>query len=61
MGELNKEKALVDLFSILGKRVYSTQTTTNTLKIDASKLDKGVYLLKVVTKTANKSFKIIKN
>ena len=61
LGELNNEKAIVNLFSILGKRVYSTQTTTNTLKIDASKLDKGVYLLKVVTKTANKSFKIIKN
>ena len=61
LGELQDEKATVEIFSILGKRVYNTETTSNTLKIDTSELDKGVYLLKVVTKTNSKSFKIIKN
>ncbi|MCL5127319.1 alpha-amylase family glycosyl hydrolase [Algibacter sp. L4_22] len=61
LGELQDEKATVEMYSILGKRVYHEETTINTIKINASKLDKGVYLLKVITKTTNKSFKIIKN
>ena len=61
LGELQGEKANVEIYSLLGKRVYNNETKTNTLKIDASKFNKGIYILKVVTKTVNNSFKIIKN
>jgi 1,4-alpha-glucan branching enzyme len=61
LGELEDETASIEMYSILGKRVYNTETNANTLKIDVSKLDKGIYILNVNRKTANNSFKIIKN
>jgi hypothetical protein len=61
LGELDKASANIEIFSVLGKRVYSHNTLNNNLKIDTSNFSKGIYVLRVNTKTSQKSIKIIKN
>lgn len=61
VGELDKESAHVEIYSVLGKRVYTHSTIKNNLKIDTSKFSKGIYVLRINTKTNQRSFKIIKN
>ena len=60
LGELNVSDANIEIYSILGKQVYSIETCNTNLKIDTSSFSKGIYVLRVITKTNSKSFKIIK-
>lgn len=61
LGELDNDSANIEIFSVLGKRVYNQSTINNNLKIDTSDFSKGIYVLRVNTKTNQRSIKIIKN
>ena len=36
----------IEIYNVLGKRIYSNSIVTNSLKVDSSKFTKGVYLVK---------------
>lgn len=61
LGELDNNSASIEIFSVLGKRIYTHNTIKNNLKIDTSNFSKGIYILRVNTMTNQRSFKIIKN
>ncbi|MEC3906758.1 alpha-amylase family glycosyl hydrolase [Tamlana sp. 2201CG12-4] len=61
LGALNNEPAYIEVFSVLGKRVYSHTTRNSKLIINTSDFSKGVYILKINTNTVQRNFKIIKN
>ncbi len=60
LGDQNKENSSVEVYSVLGNRVFNTISNAPSLKIDTSGFSKGIYILRIATKTTNKSFKIIK-
>ena len=51
----------IEIYSLLGNRVYSTEYSNSNLRIDTSGIAKGIYLLRIATKNNSTSFKIIKN
>jgi glycosidase len=61
LGELENETANVEMYSVLGKRIYTHETIKNNLKINTSNFSKGIYILRINTKSNQRSFKIIKN
>lgn len=58
---LNNSEALVEIYSILGSKVYSIRSKSPNLKIDTNHFAKGIYILKIATEKASKSIKVIKN
>lgn len=60
LGELNDTPARIEIYSVLGNRIYSTNAMTQNLTINTSGFSKGIYVLKVATDISQKSFKIIK-
>lgn len=42
--------AHIELYDVLGKKIFSQKATTNSLKVDISTLNKGIYFLKVSQK-----------
>ncbi|WP_142785124.1 alpha-amylase family glycosyl hydrolase [Changchengzhania lutea] len=61
LGDLDSETAKINVYSILGRQVYTNETNKSVLNIDASNFSKGIYILNVHTKNEKRSFKIIKN
>lgn len=61
LGNLNSEKTIVSIHSILGKQLFSQETYQNNLKIDTSNFSKGIYILNINTSKEIRSLKIIKN
>ena len=61
LGELTNSLATVEIYSVLGNRVYNKNCNQPNLRIDTSHFYSGIYILRVATKSNNKSFKIIKN
>ncbi|WP_370479954.1 alpha-amylase family glycosyl hydrolase [Tamlana flava] len=61
LNEGNSEATTINIYSMVGKQIYTTKTNQNNLKIDASSFSKGIYILHVNSKKDTKSFKIIKN
>ncbi|TBN00903.1 T9SS type A sorting domain-containing protein [Hyunsoonleella flava] len=51
----------VEIYSILGHRVFYANSNTPSLNIDTSSFSKGIYVLRMATESTSKSFKIIKN
>ena len=60
LGSLNSEQTKISIYSVLGNRIYTSETNENTCKIDMSQFSKGMYILNLETPKAHKSFKIIK-
>lgn len=60
LGKLGSSPATIQIYSILGNRVYSTTASKENLTINTAGFPKGIYVLKVATEISNKSFKIIK-
>lgn len=56
---VNQEHSLVEIYSLSGTLVYKNQLTENSTQLDLSELHKGIYLVKVQTKYAVLTQKII--
>ncbi|GAL66925.1 hypothetical protein JCM19301_1469 [Jejuia pallidilutea] len=61
LGQQNTTHIAVEIYTVLGNRVFKTNTNNRSLRINTSSFSKGIYILRVATKTSSKSFKIIKN
>lgn len=61
LGTQKNSPASIEIYSVLGHRVYNINSDIPNLTIDTSGFAKGIYILRVATETSNKSFKIIKN
>jgi len=59
LGEQNITTS-VEIYSVLGNKVFSTNSNERNLNIDTSRYSKGIYILRVSSETTSKSFKIIK-
>lgn len=56
----NGDEKQIQIYSLLGKRVYNTTTTNSALSINTSKLNSGSYILRVSTTETTKNIKLIK-
>jgi len=53
-------KTIIKIYDISGKLMFESRTLSKSNIIDVSKLEKGMYLIKISTKDNSKTFKIIK-
>lgn len=51
----------VKIYNINGKEISSQLTSENTLKINTSKLSKGIYILKITNNTSTNNYTIVKH
>jgi hypothetical protein len=61
LGDLNNTTGTIEIYSVLGKLIYTESTNSNQLRISTDSFTKGLYLVNVTSGTIQKSFKIIKN
>ncbi|WP_189360385.1 alpha-amylase family glycosyl hydrolase [Algibacter mikhailovii] len=61
LGDLNNTTGTIEIYSVLGKLIYTESTNSNQLRISTDRFTKGLYLVNVTSGTIQKSFKIIKN
>lgn len=56
-----KEVTDITVYDLSGKKVLNTKPNSKNIKLDVSKLGKGVYMMRVATKDGAKTVKIIKD
>lgn len=60
LGASSKVKSSIEIYSILGNRVYFDTTSNSKLHVDTTDLAKGLYIIQITTGNTSKTLKIIK-
>jgi len=60
LGNENKKKVSVHIYSVLGNEVYSSTTNENIVNINLPNLSSGLYIIKVIGEDYNDTIKFIK-
>jgi subtilisin-like proprotein convertase family protein len=56
----NKEISSVEVYNVMGQKVYSLQQNQKTIHVDFSSLSNGVYMVRVISGNQSKTIKIVK-
>ena len=56
----NMTKATLEVFNVLGEKVFSENVSSNLGQVNLSQLNSGVYIARITSEVAHNSFKIIK-
>jgi PKD repeat protein len=59
LSAFNNHEVLVELFNLLGEKVYNEKTTSKTLVVNSTNLETGIYFLKVFSEQTSSVQKVI--
>jgi len=57
---IENTKQKVEIFSIIGKKLFTCSLLNNETNIDVSSFQNGIYLIKIISETGNDTYKFIK-
>ena len=57
---IENTKQKVEIFSIIGKKLFTFSLLNNETNIDVSSFQNGIYLIKIISETGNDTYKFIK-